>query len=107
MANPIQQGLKHNGFSDRTVRANRAAMANPIQQGLKHLRHCFGYSFRRCAAMANPIQQGLKPPQHLSTSVIMAAAMANPIQQGLKHQAIPNHSADAVMPQWLIQYNKD
>ena len=35
------------------------------------------------------------------------AAMANPIQQGLKPLADAYQTLFAVVPQWLIQYNKD
>ena len=33
--------------------------------------------------------------------------MANPIQQGLKRGMTAREIESAVMPQWLIQYNKD
>ena len=35
------------------------------------------------------------------------AAMANPIQQGLKHRLIQGSVNQLILPQWLIQYNKD
>ena len=82
-------------------------MANPIQQGLKPHRtgRC---PARTTAAMANPIQQGLKQQvAHGGVGAVEDAAMANPIQQGLKLDRRVKDALAVVVPQWLIQYNKD
>ena len=69
-------------------------MANPIQQGLKHQHHAPGGMLGAQAAMANPIQQGLKHDAAFPGEIGFVAAMANPIQQGLKLHSVPATCAD-------------
>ncbi len=83
-------------------------MANPIQQGLKHNALVTCKTGMTRAAMANPIQQGLKPVRRFTNSgILQNAAMANPIQQGLKPRDVYPAQSIGYWPQWLIQYNKD
>ena len=59
------------------------SIANPIEQGLKH-NYSRAHIHQTLPSIANPIEQGLKLSLRKLTLARILPSIANPIEQGLK-----------------------